>query len=91
MAANIIYPDAQWWALYKEFLEEVGDGAIIVSPEAQEQLKERGWRPETARHFAVDYPIWDEPHCMIDVVDSVEGDFTFNHLVELHGLEDDDE
>ncbi|MFL6284502.1 MAG: hypothetical protein ACJ74Q_15260 [Pyrinomonadaceae bacterium] len=69
MAANIIYPTAEQWALLGDILDELGEGGIIVPPDTAAHMLSRGVPGErvTETTYLNDYDFGGDADIFLDV------------------------
>ncbi len=69
MAANVIYPTPEQWALLGDILDGLGEGGIVVPPETAELMKARGVTQEQldATTHLSDYDYGGDADVFVDV------------------------
>ena len=68
MAAYVIKPTAEQWSVIKDFLDACGEGAIIIPPAVDGEIKEQGLHIEDGA--LINYDFGGESDIWIDVLSS---------------------
>ena len=69
MAANVIYPTPEQWAVLSEIFEALGEGGVIVPPETAARLIEGGAAKEDLEGltFLDPYDYGGDPDLWLDI------------------------
>lgn len=70
MAAQIVTPSTADWPTILRFLDASGEGALVIPPDIQTELAERGRDPTDL--VDLDYDFGGDPDIWIDVLRSLD-------------------
>lgn len=72
MAAKLVCPTEREWEVLESFFRRCGGGAVVLSPKAQRQLRERAGHVAAGIELA-GYDFGGEPNLMLDVIRDLAG------------------
>ena len=93
MAAYIVRPSKQEWAIVEKFLDRCKEGAIVVTPAMQEWLDSQHVKVRAGA--LVDYDFGGEADILLDVMTTPEHsalwdlDFDLAERVSINGISED--
>lgn len=81
MAANVIYPTPEQWALLGEIFGALGEGGIIVPPDAAERMKASGVTQEQLDEttYLGDYNYGGDADVFVDIAEP--GSYAYEELM----------